>query len=154
MLVSPDDCAHEVLDVVPLVMRTIRAEMRSHRAADLSVPQFRVLVFLARSDGASLSDVAAHLGLTPPTTSVMVDGLVSRGLVARQANPDDRRRITLGLTATGQAAMASAQQITRNRLAERLAELPDAERLAIVQAMQTLRPIFTSDSQVETEITR
>lgn len=154
MLITPDDCAHEVLDVVPLVMRTIRAEMRSHRSADLSVPQFRVLVFLSHSDGASLSDVATHLGLTPPTTSVMIDGLVSRGLVAREADPGDRRRITLGLTPTGQATMASAQEITRTRLAERLAALSDSERLAIVQAMRTLRPIFAAEQQVEAEPAR
>lgn len=154
MTVSPDDCAHEVLDVVPLVMRTIRTEMRSHRAADLSVPQFRVLVFLARADGASLSDVAAHLGLTPPTTSVMVDGLVSRGLVAREAHPEDRRRITLRLTPTGQAAMASAQQSTRACLAERLVALPEAERLVIVQAMDTLRQVFAAEPQAEPEFVR
>lgn len=154
MSTSADDCAHEILDVVPLVMRTIRAEMRSHRAADLSVPQFRALVFLARVDGASLSDVAAHLGLTAATTSVMIDGLVERGQVIRQVHPEDRRRITLGLTASGQAAMAAALQTTRARLAERLTALPDAERLAVVEAMQVLRSVFATEPQAAAEAAR
>ena len=41
MRISPDDCAREVLEVVPLIMRAIRTDMRSHRTPDLSVPQFR-----------------------------------------------------------------------------------------------------------------
>jgi hypothetical protein len=37
-----------LLDVLPQVMRAIRAEMRSHRALGLSVPQFRALGFVRR----------------------------------------------------------------------------------------------------------
>ncbi|MGA2378038.1 MAG: MarR family transcriptional regulator, partial [Spirochaetia bacterium] len=62
-----DECAREVLDVVPSVMRFIRTEMRSHRALDLTVPQFRSLVIIERAAGTSLTGVAEHLGLTPPS---------------------------------------------------------------------------------------
>jgi DNA-binding MarR family transcriptional regulator len=154
MSISPDECAHAVLDVVPLVMRCIRAEMRSHRAPDLSVPQFRTLVYLSQHDGSSLSDLAWHLGLTSPSASVMVNGLVGRGLVARQAHPVDRRRVTLALTPVGQAAMESARAMTRSRLAERLAELPEPERVTIVQAMCALTPVFAPVQGVETEAVR
>jgi len=125
-------------------MRCIRAEMRSHRAPGLGVPQFRTLVYLSRQEGSSLSDVAEHLGLTAPSTSVMVDGLVSRGLVARQTHSGDRRRVTLALTPAGRAAMESAQASTESRLAERLAGLQEPERAAIVEAMQALLAVFTA----------
>ena len=146
---SPDECARAVLDVVPLVMRTIRSEMRSHRVPGLSVPQFRALVYLSRREGPSLSDVADHLGLTAPSTSVMVDGLVSRGLVARQVHPGDRRRVTLALTPTGRAAMESAYKMTESRLAERLAELQEPERTMIVEAMRILVPVFAATQGAE-----
>jgi DNA-binding MarR family transcriptional regulator len=144
-----DECAHAVLEVVPVVMRCIRAEMRSHRAPGLSVPQFRALVYLSRQQGSSLSDLAKHLGLTAPSTSVMVDGLVSRGLVARQAHPGDRRRVTLALTPKGWAAMESANASTESRLAERLERLGEPERAAIVEAMRTLLPVFTTSQGAE-----
>jgi DNA-binding MarR family transcriptional regulator len=147
MMATPDESAHAVLEAVPLVMRCIRSEMRSHRAPDLSVPQFRALVHLSRHRGASLSDVAGHLGLKAPSTSVMVNGLVSRGLVAREVDSSDRRRVTLALTASGQAAMEAAHEMTETRLAERLAVLPQAERAAIVQAMQALVAAFATASE-------
>ncbi len=86
MTTSPDACAQEILDVVPVVMRSIRAEMRRHRTADLSVPQFRTLAFIDRNADASLSDVAEHIGLTLPSMSKIVEGLVVRKFVTRQTH--------------------------------------------------------------------
>lgn len=146
---QPDDrsdaeaCATLVLDVVPLVMRAIRCEMRRHRAG-LSVPQFRALTFLQTAAGASLSDVAEHVGLTLPSMSKLIDGLVARNLVARQTSPADRRCVTLSLTPTGVATLEAARQATRARLAELLQVLAADDRAAVVQALHALRPIFAA----------
>ena len=56
---------------------------------------------LNRNQGASLSEVAEHVGLTLPSVSKMVDGLVTRGLLTRATDPGDRRRLTLSLTPAG-----------------------------------------------------
>ncbi len=143
MPTSPEACAQTVLEVVPVVMRTIRAELRRHRAADLSVPQFRTLAFIDRQSDASLSDVAEHIGLTLPSMSKIVEGLVVRKLVTRQTHPTDRRRMTLTLTARGQTALQSSRAATRACLAEDLAALSDRQRDAVTQALEILRPIFT-----------
>ena len=143
MTTSPDACAQEVLEIVPAVMRTIRAEMRRHRTADLSVPQFRTLAFIDRNVDASLSDVAEHIGLTLPSLSKIVDGLVARKFVTRQTHRADRRRMTLALTARGQTALRTTREATRACLAEDLAALTDRERETVAQAMEILRPVFT-----------
>jgi DNA-binding MarR family transcriptional regulator len=132
------------LDVVPLIMRTVRTEMRQHRAADLSVPQFRTLNFLGNQPGASLSAVAEHVGLTLPAVSTLVDGLVERKLLTRSRPPDDRRRITLTLTDHGQATLEATHSAAEARLAHRLAALSADDRQLVIQALQALRPLFAS----------
>ncbi len=94
------------------VMRFIRSEMRSHRAPGLSIPQFRALVYIHRNSDVSLGGVAEHLGLTPATTSTLVDGLTRRALLLRSASREDRRRATLTLTPGGRKAMEAALQET------------------------------------------
>ena len=70
---------------------------------DLSLPQYRVLALLG--DGSTASSVLARkLAVSPPTVTAVVDGLVGRGLVERQADPEDRRRLTLLLTRDGKRA--------------------------------------------------
>ncbi|HUO41689.1 MAG TPA: helix-turn-helix domain-containing protein, partial [Methylomirabilota bacterium] len=93
-----DECAHEIIDVIPIIMRVIRSRLREHGAVEISIPHFRTLTFVYNNDGASLSDVAEHIGLSLSAMSTLVDGLVSAGLMAREENREDRRRMTLSLT--------------------------------------------------------
>ncbi|MCX5999878.1 MAG: hypothetical protein NTU41_09910, partial [Chloroflexi bacterium] len=65
------ECAALLMDVVPLVMRRIRMEMRRQGMPGLSVPQLRALIYLYRNEGASHSELAEHIGLGLPSMSKM-----------------------------------------------------------------------------------
>lgn len=136
------NCAQEILEVVPIVMRAIRNGMRQGRSADLSVPQFRALLFIQRNSGASLSEVADHLGLTLPSTSTLVDGLVQRSLVTRVPVEGNRRRIRLALTDTGRPLLEQARQYAQEVLAQRLCNLTEDEQQTIVLSMELLHKLF------------
>jgi len=146
MTLPTEDCATLVLDAIPQVMRAIRAEMRGSRTPDLSVPQFRALTFLYRHPGASLSDVADHVGTALPSMSKLVDKLVARGLVAREDDPGDRRRVTLTLTGPGRANLEAARETAHARLAERLAALSPEQRAVVAEAMRVLRERFSPET--------
>jgi DNA-binding MarR family transcriptional regulator len=142
---SPNDCAREVLDVVPLVMRTMRMEIRHNRRNDLSVPQFRTLIFLNRNPGAQLSNLAEHLGLTPPSASKLIDGLVAKQLVERQLSLVDRRRVTLTLTQTGKILLDAAYQETQAYFTDLFAVLSDRDLSNLIESMQILRRVFVGN---------
>ena len=131
-----------VMETVLLLMQTIRAEMRSHRPEGLSVPQFRALRFIKDNRGASLSNIADHVGVALSSMSKLIEGLVARELVTRLVAADDRRRITLELTEAGQAALGASHQGTQARFAQRLSTLPATERDTILQTMHTLHALF------------
>ena len=139
------ECAHEILDGVPMVFRVIRAELRKYGAKEMSVPQYRTLAFVYRNEGASLSEVCDHIGLTLPTMSALVDGLVARGLVNRRTDREDRRRMTLTLTEPGRARLQSARAATMAYLEERLRQLSASDRATITLAMRMLRELFTGE---------
>ena len=140
---SVGECAREVLDVVPLVHRVIRAELRKYGAKEMSLPQYRTLAFVHRNECASLSEVGDHIGLTLPSMSMLVDGLVARRLVNRQTDPDDRRRMTLTLTEGGRARLESARAATVANLEENFRQLSASDRVTITLAMRILSELFT-----------
>jgi DNA-binding MarR family transcriptional regulator len=131
-----------LMEVVPAVMRYIRSEMRSRRMRGLSIPQFRTLVFLRRNEGASLSEVAYHIGLTLPSASKIVEVLVTRKLVTRSELHNDRRYSSLKLTRLGQTTLLQAQRGTEASLAERLEALSPAQQETVMEAMRALGAIF------------
>ncbi|MBD2163071.1 MarR family transcriptional regulator [Calothrix membranacea FACHB-236] len=137
-----EECAARVMETVPLLMRFIRADMRSHNAESLSIPQLRSLAFLNRNPGASLSEVAEHLGVTCATASTTIERLVQRDLVQRTDHPQERRRIVLNLTETGKLLLQQSQATTRAHIADILESLTPEEVSHIEEGLTLLKNVF------------
>ncbi|OCR01106.1 MarR family transcriptional regulator [Oscillatoriales cyanobacterium USR001] len=140
--ITSETCAAEVMETIPLIMRFIRSQMRSQGEPNLSVPQFRTMMFLYRHPGASLSNVAEHLGVTRPTASVICDRLVQRSLIDRAEDPKQRRSVVLKLTETGCDRLQEMRQITRTKIADILAELSEEQLLHTFEVLEILNSIF------------
>jgi len=142
-----DTCAHELMDTAPKIIQSIRYEMRRGQRANLSIPQFRSLRFIQRNPDTSLSDLANHLGLTLPSVSKLVDGLVKKGLISRQESTADRRRLTLGLTQSREAIINSARANAQVNIAKILSNLSNEELNTIHRTLELLNPLFTLQRQ-------
>lgn len=101
---------------------------------DLSLPQYRVLGLLAEGEEAS-SRLAERLAVRPHSITAVVDGLVARGLVARGADPADRRRLPLALTPAGHATLDRANAAVGARLLDVLGHLSGDERSNVKSSM-------------------
>jgi DNA-binding MarR family transcriptional regulator len=139
---NSEECAAKVMETIPLVMRFIRADMRANSAACLSIPQLRSLAFLNRSPGASLSDLADHLGVTCATASATVERLVQRNLVQRIDDPQERRRVILNLTEEGRYHLKQSQDQTRAHIAELLESLTHEQIAHIEEGLAFLKNVF------------
>jgi len=106
------------------------------------VPQFRTLTFVNRNPEISLSHLADHLGLTLPSASKLVDGLVTQKIITRREAKEDRRRLTLALTKSGEDILHEARSATQNHLKDVLRELTADELSTIIRAMNLLQPLF------------
>jgi DNA-binding MarR family transcriptional regulator len=140
------ECAHIVFEVVPQVMQNLRAEMRRRRGPEISVLQLRALNFLRRNPGATLSVLAEHVGLTLPSMSSQVSGLVARDLIDRSVSAEDRRFVTLTLTENGKSLLETARNGTQESLAKTLSVLAPDERAKVVEAMNLLARVFAPPS--------
>jgi len=141
-----DHCARELMETVPQIMQAIRVEMRIGHGANISIPQFRALRFIQRHPNSALTDVADYLGLTSPSVSKLVDGLVKQELVNRRESSTDRRRITLELTTTGQTIVNMSRTSAQANLAQTLASLSKSELEVVMLAMHLLDPLFVKPS--------
>ncbi|MBD2364193.1 MarR family transcriptional regulator [Anabaena minutissima FACHB-250] len=135
-------CAARVMDTIPLLMRFIRTDMRTHSPDSISIPQLRSLAFLKRRPGASLSEVADHLGVTCATASTTIERLVQRLLVQRTDNPQERRRVVLNLTPEGKQMLEQSQEKTRGHIAEILQDLTPEQISHIEHSLTLLKKVF------------
>jgi len=127
-------------------MRFIIHQMRGHREAELTVPQFRVLVALTQRKEMTLSALAEFLGLSLPGASRMVDSLVKRGLLERQTRSNDRRQVAISLTRRGKAAFETAHAATQVAVAQSLETLSPQDLGRIQEALPILSRVFRPES--------
>lgn len=108
---------------------------------ELSLPQYRLLALLV--DGAAMSStLAARLTVKPPTVTAVVDGLVARGLVTRQADPHDRRRLPLALTPDGTALLEQANASVGAALLDSLGLVGDPDAHAAVVGLDAWQKVL------------
>ncbi|MGB9370862.1 MAG: MarR family transcriptional regulator, partial [Halobacteriota archaeon] len=91
-----------------------------------------------------------HMGLTPPSTSRLVDNLIVRGLMARSDHPADRRRVQLTVTDHGMAILEASTQGTLSYLADKLSGADADNREVIDKALDALRTVFATSTSVVT----
>ena len=97
---------------------------------DLSLPQYRMLAFLEELGSSAASALAGKLGVSRPSVTALVDGLVARGLAERTADTTDRRRVAHVITPKGRDALAAADRAVTSRLdgmAEKIEDPSDRE---------------------------
>lgn len=101
---------------------------------DLTLSQYRVLVFLANGESRP-SRIAPNVNVTRPTVTALVDGLVARELVDRQPDETDRRRVRHRVTAAGKRALAEADRAVDADLRALAEHLPAGRAAAAVEAL-------------------
>jgi DNA-binding MarR family transcriptional regulator len=138
---SPDDTRH-ILDGLSAVTRQLaRASGAAHEGPPMTSTQRLALFETVIGGPLRLSELADRMGITAPTASRAVDGLVEVGLLERLPDPADRRAVRIDLTASGrkdveerkaraaaalEPAVAALSAQDRARMASLLARLAEA----------------------------
>ena len=106
-------------------------------AAKAMGQQRDLLAAVAALEPATLGQVATKVKRGAPAISRAIDALVRAGLVERQSDPDNRRRLALRLTDSGQQMLARPTVSDRS-LEGRLARLAASELRALERGIEIL----------------
>ena len=80
-----------------------------HREASISKRDSRVLAYVSKQPGVSLTQLAQIAGIDPVVTSRCVASLVARGLIAKTRLGSNKRLVVLTLTDIGRAVYERAR---------------------------------------------
>jgi DNA-binding MarR family transcriptional regulator len=98
---APTETA-QILEALSLLTRELtRASGGPDDGPAMTSTQRLALFEVAVRGAMRLSELADRMGITAPTASRAVDGLVDLGLLERRPDPDDRRAVRIDLTRPG-----------------------------------------------------
>ncbi|QEA13512.1 MarR family winged helix-turn-helix transcriptional regulator [Comamonas flocculans] len=106
-------------------------------ALGLTYPQYLVMLVLWEQDARAVSELGERLFLDSGTLTPLLKRLEAAGLVARQRDARDERRVRVSLTPQGRALQASAERVPACML--RASQSTLAELQALTRQLQGLR---------------
>ena len=134
------ETAREILEIIPLVMRAVAAELRA--AGEMPAPAHFGLLSILSVRPRMLSDLASLQGVSLPTMSNSISAMEERGWVRRAAPESDRRVVMIEVTAVGRAALERVSRCAETHLADVLAPIDLATRRRLQSGLGVLRKVF------------
>lgn len=108
---------------------------------NISYQQINVL-YLVRTDNASMADIARMLGVAPTVITGLVDRLEARGLIRREAFPTDRRRIQLVLTDRGREVSEQIEEAVVSRIEHQVRLLDETSQLHLREGLEVFERLM------------
>jgi DNA-binding MarR family transcriptional regulator len=139
------EAARRLLEVMPLVMRTVAAELRA--AGELPAPAHFPLLHLLSEQPRTLSELAAFRGVSLPSMSSSVTTLVARGWIKRLTPGADRRVVMLEVTPGGRAALDRVARCAEQHIADVLSPLGEPARRRLQSGLNVMRVAFAAPPQ-------
>lgn len=139
----PDSGAPVSTETVEAVVRAARvfaavtAESIAQAGEGVTLPQLRVLVLVAQEGTWSNAAVARALDIHISSASRLCDRLVQAGLLGRQHDPENRRRVELTLTPVGSRLVTAVTEHRRLAFTRILALMPAEQSQSLTSAMAT-----------------
>src|SRR5437899_2370359 len=114
-----------------LVVARLARRLRQQAEADVTPSMLSALSTIERHGPVTLSGLAAHERVQPPTITTILGRLESAGLVTRETDAEDRRVTRVALSPKGKRLMEAARSRKTAYLAKRLARLDPTDRATL-----------------------
>jgi DNA-binding MarR family transcriptional regulator len=121
--VARDVNAQSVAEALTVSLRLlIRRARQVPLTGELTAPQTAALVRLDAGGPSTASALAKLEQISPQSMGATLAALEQHRLVFRQADPDDRRRVVLSISAAGLSVLRNRRSARTERLAHALAD--------------------------------
>jgi DNA-binding MarR family transcriptional regulator len=132
-----DEDAFEFIRLISGVNRQLERSLESRlKPEGVSIEHYRVLDALSRRNGQPMSELARHVLVDGPTLTKIVDRVIAASDVYRAADPGDRRKVLIFLSAKGRKRFETLRGL--------LSEPPEAIRSLGREKSQKLRTLLRS----------
>ncbi|MGI5853782.1 MAG: MarR family winged helix-turn-helix transcriptional regulator [Bacillota bacterium] len=121
----------------------------SSRNEELSLKEIFVIEMLSRQGMASMSELAASLGVPFTTMASMVQRMVNKGYLQKEQSPEDRRVMMISLTPTGRQTSEQHREGLVSVVKELLATLDDTDQsrlMTLINEVLILAPVNVAQS--------
>jgi DNA-binding MarR family transcriptional regulator len=105
---------------------------------DVSLTQFHLLTAIQARGSMTVSELAALLGVSPPSATAIIDRMEKHGLVGRERDARDRRVVHVRIRERGLSAIEEVVGVRRERIRRLLLAMTDEELENVIGAARAI----------------
>jgi DNA-binding MarR family transcriptional regulator len=145
---SKEELINEILSLADRLFRHLLPTVPQYLLSlDATMPQIKIMLMLYFHGPMRMSDIAAGLEVTLPTSTSLVDRLVEKNYVVRENQADDRRVVLCRLSEAGQNVIAGIWASTR-KSSEALLNAMDKSKLSLfAEVLEAMLQIPASENK-------
>jgi DNA-binding MarR family transcriptional regulator len=133
------DLSEQVREQFSTLVRLISmVELQAWMSLDITMAQFKVMLFLWQVRRARVGVLAENLGIHVSNVTGILDRLVEAGFVCREEDAGDRRLVVSRLTPKGEATLGSLYEGRAARIHAHLTKLSHEQLLALRMGLDAL----------------
>lgn len=136
-------------DALIAIRRILRAAEFSSRElarrSGLTPSQVLVLQIIASAGEVGAGAISEASRLSQATVTALLDKLEERQMVVRRRESNDRRRVTVELTAAGRKALHDMPDFLQDRFAARFGALASWEQAALVATLERVAAMLDAE---------
>jgi len=144
------DEAIELLVSIPLVInrklhRQILMATIEQSGENLAPHHVIIMKMLQGDEPINMSGIGDEIGISRSQMTHSIDRLISLGLIERQQDLRDRRKINIKLTTKGKEIIEKLQLILKSRMKAKLSSLSDDDLQRLVTSLRNLADILLKE---------
>jgi DNA-binding MarR family transcriptional regulator len=137
-----EEIAHDLFEVfTQLCLGALRG---LRRAGDLKEVEYLTLSLLQDHGTMIVGDIQRQLGILPAQMSRVIRSLETRErpLISCRINPNDKRKIDVGMTSAGEKALEDYRGVRVGRIGELLRHLSEEDQDDLARMLDKLRSLL------------
>jgi DNA-binding MarR family transcriptional regulator len=140
MAAPRNELAEQMADLTYELLENCQVKIeRTAEKLHLTVAEFKLLRSLQEGEMLSAGALAKRMGLSSSRITRIIDGLLKKGMVKKEAGGKDRRIVDITLTAEGMAARSQLKAMYVSVHEDIIKLLPSDAGESVINAMEKLR---------------
>lgn len=135
------DTINQLHTAARLVRTALAAHLNGH---GFHAGQDGIMLALNAQDGQTPGQLAARLGVRPPTVTKTINRLSAQGILEKRPSAEDQRQANVFLTEGGREAIGSIERAVKRTEKQALKGLDKKDRKALVKLLARIEDNLTS----------
>jgi DNA-binding MarR family transcriptional regulator len=136
------DLSRVFIEILPMLDNFFFKDFQGvYNQYKLNKTQHKTIIVIGTFNGSHMTEIWKRMGITKGNLSIIIDSLTKLGYVVCERHTDDRRKVSIHLTATGEKIYSEAMEEISENINRKLSAISKDEKNRFIDSINFIYTI-------------